>query len=62
MWLMRNSITLRFFLVHELQGADRAPASPKLTELHEGGKLVHTIARRLPSHEARRSAINTGFW
>jgi NADPH2:quinone reductase len=48
MWLMQNSITLRFFLVYELQEADRAAGIAELTELLEGGRLIHTIARRLP--------------
>ena len=48
MWLMQNSISLRFFLVYELQDADRAAGLAELTELLESGKLVHTIARRLP--------------
>ena len=48
MWLMQNSITLRFFLVYELQEADRATGIAELTELLESGRLTHTIARRLP--------------
>jgi NADPH2:quinone reductase len=47
-WLLINSITLRFFLVYELSAADRAIGSNELTELLEGGRLIHTIARRLP--------------
>lgn len=48
MWLMQNSITLRFFLVYELQAADRTDGIAELSELLEGGKLAHTIARHLP--------------
>ncbi len=51
MWLMQNSITLRFFLVYELQEADRAAGIAELTQLLEGGRLIHTIARRLPLDE-----------
>jgi NADPH2:quinone reductase len=47
-WLMMNSITLRFFLVYELPAADRAAAVDELTALLERGRLVHTVARRLP--------------
>jgi len=47
-WLLINSITLRFFLVYELSAADRAAGSNELTELLERGRLIHTIARRLP--------------
>ena len=47
-WLMINSVTLRFFLVYELPAADRAAGIDELTELLERGRLVHTVARRLP--------------
>ncbi len=48
MWLMQNSIALRFFLVYELREDDRSAGIAELTELLEGGKLIHTVARRLP--------------
>ena len=51
MWLMQNSIILRFFLVYELQEADRAAGLAELTALLEAGKLSHTIAQRLPLAE-----------
>ena len=47
-WLMVSSITLRFFLVYELSAADRAAGIKELTELLEGGRLIHTVARHLP--------------
>jgi NADPH2:quinone reductase len=47
-WLMMSSITLRFFLVYELSAADRAAAIGELTALLDRGRLVHTVARRLP--------------
>jgi NADPH:quinone reductase len=47
-WLMMNSITLRLFLVYELSAADRAAGLTELTELLEHGRLIHTVARRLP--------------
>src|SRR5260221_155485 len=47
-WLMINSITLRSFLVYELSAADRAAGIHDLTELLERGRLIHTVARRLP--------------
>jgi NADPH2:quinone reductase len=43
-----NSITLRFFLVYELSAADRAVGINELTGLLEHGRLIHTVARRLP--------------
>jgi NADPH2:quinone reductase len=47
-WLMINSTTLRSFLVYELSAADRAVGIDELTALLERGRLVHTVARRLP--------------
>ena len=47
-WLMLNSITLRLFLVYELSAADRAAAINELMELLEHGRLIHSVARRLP--------------
>ncbi len=48
LWLMQNSITLRLFLVYELSTADRAAGVAELTDLLEHGRLIHTVARRLP--------------
>lgn len=48
LWLMRNSISLRFFLVYELAPSDRAAAVRELTALLKGGKLRHAVAKRLP--------------
>lgn len=47
-WLMMNSVALRLFLVYELSAADREAGLSELTELLEHGRLVHSIARRLP--------------
>jgi len=47
-WLMANSITLRFFLIYELSAADRTASINDMTELLEGGRLIHTVARRIP--------------
>jgi NADPH2:quinone reductase len=47
-WLLINSIALRFFLIYELSAADRAAGINELTELLERGRLIHTVARRLP--------------
>jgi len=48
LWLMQNSVTLRFFLLYELSAADRAAGIAELTDLLKHGRLVHTVARRLP--------------
>jgi NADPH:quinone reductase len=47
-WLMVNSVTVQFFLVYELSAEDRAAGIEELTELLAGGRLIHTVARRLP--------------
>ena len=46
--LIQNSITLRFFLIYDVSEADRAAGIAQLTNLLEQGRLVHTVARRLP--------------
>ncbi|MGD0975686.1 MAG: NADPH:quinone reductase [Candidatus Korobacteraceae bacterium] len=48
LWLMQNSVTLRLFLVYELTAADRAAGIAEVNDLLKQGRLVHTIARRLP--------------
>lgn len=48
LWLLINSIILRFFLVYELSAADRTVGINELTELLERGRLIHTVARGLP--------------
>ena len=48
LWLMQNSITVRLFLVYDLSSADRAGGLAELTDLLERGRLIHTVARRLP--------------
>jgi NADPH2:quinone reductase len=48
LWLMQNSITLRLFLIYEISASDRRASIDELTEFLQSGRLVHTIARRLP--------------
>ena len=48
LWLMQNSIALRLFLIYDLSEADRKAGIDELTRLLGGGRLVHTLARRLP--------------
>jgi NADPH2:quinone reductase len=48
LWLMQNSITLRFFILYELSSDDRAAGIAELTDLLKQAKLVHTVALRLP--------------
>jgi len=48
LWLMQNSITLRLFLIYDISDADRRAGIAELTKILTEGRLVHTIARRLP--------------
>jgi NADPH:quinone reductase len=48
LWLMRNSITLRFFLIYEISQADRAAELNELAQMLGDNRLIHTIGRRLP--------------
>ncbi|MGA2991276.1 MAG: NADPH:quinone reductase [Candidatus Korobacteraceae bacterium] len=48
LWLMLNNVTLRLFLVYDISAADRSAGLAELTELLKQGRLMHTVARRLP--------------
>ena len=51
LWLMRNSITLRLFLVYDLSAADREASLTELSALLQSNRLMHTVGRRLPLGE-----------
>ena len=51
LWLMRNSITLRLFLVYDLSAADREDSLAELGTLLQSNRLIHTVGRRLPLGE-----------
>jgi NADPH2:quinone reductase len=48
---MRNSITLRLFLVYDLSAADREASLAELGALLQSNRLIHTVGRRLPLGE-----------
>jgi len=48
LWLMGNSITLRLFLVYEIAEPDRSAGIAEIGELLENGRLIHTVAQRMP--------------
>jgi NADPH2:quinone reductase len=52
LWLMRNSITLRLFLVYDLSAADRDACLAELGALLQSNRLIHTVGRRLPLRDA----------
>jgi NADPH2:quinone reductase len=51
LWEMRNSITLRLFLVYDLSAADREACLTELGALLQSNRLIHTVGRRLPLGE-----------
>jgi NADPH2:quinone reductase len=51
LWLMRNSITLRLFLVYDLTAVDRDACLSELSALLQNNRLIHTLGRRLPLRE-----------
>ena len=48
LWLMRNSISLRFLLIYEIPPAARRAALKELSQHVASGRLSPTIGRRLP--------------
>jgi NADPH2:quinone reductase len=48
LWMMRNSITFRLFLVYDLCVGDRDACLIELGALLQSNRLIHTIGRRLP--------------
>jgi NADPH2:quinone reductase len=52
LWLMQNSITLRFFLIYEITQEQREAALGELTGLLREDTLKHSIGLRLPLREA----------
>lgn len=58
LFMTENSITLRLFLVHDMNEAERAAGIAELNQWLKEGRLVHTVGRRLPleriaeAHEA----------
>jgi len=55
LWLMQNSITLRFFLIYEISAEDRQAGLTELDALLSQDRLTHTVAMRLPLTQAARA-------
>jgi NADPH2:quinone reductase len=60
--LLFGSISLRFFVVYDLDRVDRQRATDGLTKLLEEGKLQHTIGARFPLDDiaAAHEAVEAG--
>jgi NADPH2:quinone reductase len=48
LWMMQNSILLRFIFIYEITAEDRSAVLAELTDHLAANRLKHTIARRLP--------------
>jgi NADPH2:quinone reductase len=48
LWLMQNSVALRFFYIYDVTPVDRAAGLAELAQRLEEGRLIHTVAQRLP--------------
>ncbi len=59
-WMVRNSTTLRFFLVYDLNQEDRATAIKEITELLRTSRLTHTIGARSPLDQIVRAHESVG--
>jgi NADPH2:quinone reductase len=61
-WLMQNSIAVRFFLVYELTPQDRADGLAELDRLLRAGTLIHEVSRRMPLDQiaAAHEAVERG--
>jgi NADPH:quinone reductase len=55
LWLMQNTITMKFFLVYEISDEEREAALSELDALLRDGRLKHTVGLRLPLAEIARA-------
>jgi len=55
LWLMQNSIAIRFFMIYDISQADRAAGLAELDELLRAGRLLHTVGLRLALAEVSRA-------
>jgi NADPH2:quinone reductase len=55
LWLMQNSITVKFLLIYELTAEDRQDALAELDALLRAGQLTHMVAKELPLDEVAQA-------
>jgi NADPH:quinone reductase len=51
LWMMQKSITLRLFLIYDIDATDRQQNIAHLHDCLTGRKLIHTVAKRLRLEE-----------
>lgn len=55
LWLMQNSIGLKFFMIYDIPAGDRQGGLAELGALLDAKRLSHTIALRLPLAEVAKA-------
>lgn len=55
LWLMQNSIALKFFMIYDIPAADRDGELQELQQLLAAGRLSHPVAQELPLEEVARA-------
>jgi NADPH2:quinone reductase len=55
LWLMQNSIALKFFMVYDIPEVDRANGVQELQDLLQAGRLSQLVALELPLEEIARA-------
>lgn len=55
LWMLQNSIALRFFMIYEITLHDREACLSELDALLRADRITHTIGLRLPLAEAARA-------
>jgi NADPH2:quinone reductase len=54
-WLMRNSITLRLFLVYDINPAERTAGLAETSALLQKNALIHTVGLRMPLRDIAKA-------
>lgn len=55
LWMMQNSVAIRFFMIYDISPEDRAAGAVELQALLAAGKLRQTIALQLPLQDAAKA-------
>jgi NADPH2:quinone reductase len=55
LWMMQNSVALKFFMVYDIPAQDRLEGLAELDALLRSGRLTHRVALRLPLEDCARA-------